>query len=47
MFDIIFDFFMLVVLMYVLAVMFFAFDAIFLQGIFASRVRNWISKRFE
>lgn len=45
MFDFIFDLFMLTVFLYVLAVMFFAFDILVLKGIFANRLRDWISRK--
>lgn len=47
MFDLIFDLFMLAVLFYVLAVMFFTLDAYILKGIFANKIRNWVSKKVE
>lgn len=47
MFDLIFDLFMLTVLFYVLAVMFFTLDVFILKGIFATKLRNWVSKKLE
>lgn len=47
MFDLFFDLFMLTVLFYVLAVMFFTLDALILKGIFANKLRSWVSKKLE